>query len=132
MTQQRKSAVNREKELRLAISRIERGKSNIGARLLSISSVAKEAGVTPALIHNYYPEVAALIRGKLRKEDLGPRKEYPRSRVVLQEVNKALREELIELRNQKSKLASINEMLLLEIQILKAASDGGNVRRIRE
>lgn len=115
----------------MAIARIERGRSNTKARLLSISSVAKEVGVTPALIHNHYPKVAVLIREKLRMGS-GTQREHPRSRLALQEANKALREELAEIREQKSRLASINEMLQLEIQLLKAASVDGNVRRIRD
>ena len=34
---------------------------------LSISAVAKMAGVTPALIHNTYPDLAEKIRGLVGK-----------------------------------------------------------------
>ncbi len=65
MTSQRQSASNRTKQLRLAIFRIERGRTKTGARKLSIAAAAREMGVTPALIRNQYPEVAETIRTKL-------------------------------------------------------------------
>ncbi|WP_454912895.1 hypothetical protein [Variovorax gossypii] len=60
----RKPADIREKELRLAIYRIQRGRAHSKATELSISSVAREAGVSPALVHNHYPQIAELIRIK--------------------------------------------------------------------
>jgi len=57
----RKTAEVRERELRLALSRIQRGRSRTKAKRLSIAAVACEAGVTAALIHNHYPDVAEAI-----------------------------------------------------------------------
>ena len=62
MSQQRKSASARERDLRLAILRIERGRSHTKATRISIASVAREAGVSSALIHNHYPAIADAIR----------------------------------------------------------------------
>ena len=42
--------------------RIERGRSRTKAAKISIASVAREAGVSPALIHNHYPAIADAIR----------------------------------------------------------------------
>ena len=64
MTQLRKNADIRKKELNLAIYRIERGRAKTKATEVNVTSVAREAGVTPALIHNHYPEIAEAIRVK--------------------------------------------------------------------
>lgn len=52
----RKNAEAREKDLRLAMHRIERGRARTGESKLSIAAVAREAGVTTALIHNPLPQ----------------------------------------------------------------------------
>ena len=58
MSQQRKSASARERDLRLAMVRIELGRSHTKAAKISIASVAREAGVSPALIYNHYERYA--------------------------------------------------------------------------
>lgn len=120
MVQQRKTAEHREKDLKLAIYRIERGRAHSKATKLSIAAVAREAEVTPALIHNHYPLIANEIRMKLgassRQQRDAKHDELKRER----ERNKALRGELAEMRTQVSSLATINEMLHLEIRSLKA------------
>lgn len=50
-----KSAEDREKHLRLALYRIQNGRACSGETKVSISAVAREADVSTALIHNYYP-----------------------------------------------------------------------------
>ncbi|MCW5185274.1 hypothetical protein [Burkholderia cenocepacia] len=49
MAETRKSGEAREKELRLAIHRIQRGRAHTKVTKLSIAAVAREAGVSPAL-----------------------------------------------------------------------------------
>lgn len=127
MTQQRKNAESRAKELRLAIYRIEHGRAHTKAIKLSVSAVAREAGVTPALIHNHYPTIAEEIRVKLgasiRQSRSAKQEELNRER----EKNKVLRKELEETKNGLAKLASINEVLLMEIKILRAKAGESKV-----
>ncbi|HEM7890670.1 TetR family transcriptional regulator [Burkholderia cepacia] len=127
MTSQRQSADVRAKQLRLAIVRIERGQAKTGAHKLSISAVAREAGVTPALIHNHYPAVAETIRTKLGASSREQRDAKHRELKKAQDANKTLREEVATLRHRISTLASINETLLLENQALRAVAEGGTV-----
>lgn len=54
MVEIRKNAEAREKEFRLAIYRIQKGRAHSKETQLSIASVAREAGVSPALIHNHF------------------------------------------------------------------------------
>ncbi|QIN67968.1 hypothetical protein SBC1_80150 (plasmid) [Caballeronia sp. SBC1] len=49
-------------ELQLALSRLQRASKKV-----SISAVAKEAKVTPALIHNTYPDFAEQVRVLINK-----------------------------------------------------------------
>ncbi|MCA8323787.1 TetR family transcriptional regulator [Burkholderia cepacia] len=128
MTDHRKSASSREKDLRSAIMRIERGRAKTGAIKLSISAVAREAGVTPALIHNHYPSIAEDIRTKIGSSS---RQQRDTARAALKdERSKAsdLRNRIKELEEQVARLASINEVLLMDNRVLKAASaEGSNV-----
>jgi AcrR family transcriptional regulator len=88
MTTVRKNADVREKEIRLAIFRIERGRSHTAAKRLTISAVAREAGVSSSLLHNHYPDIAEEIRVKqgassrqkldAKRDDLSVEREKPR------------------------------------------------------
>lgn len=130
MSQQRKPATAREKELKLAIYRIERGRAHTAATKLSVSAVAREAGVTPALIHNHYPSIAEEIRMKLGASSR-ERRDAAREELRLErEKTSNLRKELAETKSQIAKLASINETLLLENQVLRAEASASNVRRL--
>jgi len=62
MSEHRKTAQAREKDLRMAMFRIERGRAHTKSAKMSIASVAREAGVSAALIHNHYPGIADAIR----------------------------------------------------------------------
>lgn len=130
MTINRKSAEIREKELRLAIVRINRGRSRTGATKVSIASVAREAGVSPALVHNHYPRIADAIR-----HEQGPARRAQRwtsQEKLKQERDKGreLRRQLAELRAQVARLASINEVLLAENETLRERL-GGRVVSLR-
>lgn len=61
MDKPRKPHQDREKEILLAAAAIEKGRSKIGETKVSISAVARELGISPALIHNHYPK-----RGTIR------------------------------------------------------------------
>jgi AcrR family transcriptional regulator len=81
---------------------------------VTISAVAREAGVSSSLLHNHYPEIAEEIRVKqgasTRKKLDAKQDELSVERGKI----KALRAELEDLRHQVAKLASINEMLQIE------------------
>lgn len=127
MTLARKRADTRKKELQLAIFRIEQGRAHTKEKKLSISAVAREAGVTPALIHNHYPSIADAIRAKLNKLARGEHNERNKIIKDLQEKNRTLREEIDDMRLKISRLASINESLLTENRILVAKISSPNV-----
>ena len=122
----RKNADVREKEIRLAIFRIERGRSHTAAKRLTISAVAREAGVSSSLLHNHYPEIAEEIRvkqGASTRQKLDAKQD---DLVIERAKTKALRSEVAELKMQVARLASINEMLGMENRTLSAKS--GNPR----
>jgi DNA-binding transcriptional MocR family regulator len=124
---ERKNAIVREKEIKLAIARIEHGRTKSKVRCLSISAVAREAGISAALIHNHYPEIAELIR---TKTGANSRKQRDAKQEQLKEERKknaALRQERKQIQAQVTRLVTINEMLRCENQELKAKHKGGNV-----
>jgi AcrR family transcriptional regulator len=120
MSKNRKGAEAREKDLRFAMLRIKRGRSNAETTRISITSVAREAGVSPALIHNHYPQVADAIR--LEQVRQGRVRRKRRQDELKQEREKArtLRGELADLRAKVGRLASINEVLRFENESLRA------------
>ncbi|MBN5017283.1 hypothetical protein JY408_09900 [Stenotrophomonas maltophilia] len=120
MTTGRKPADARRKDLELAISRIQRGRAHTKANKVSIASVAKEVGVTPALIHNHYPDIAETIREAQARSSRVQRDAKHGELRVAREKNRILREEIDALRHQVAKLASINEVLLIENRLLKS------------
>lgn len=120
MTQVRKRADAREKDLRLAIHRIERGRAHTKATELSIAAVAAEAGVSPALIHNYYPKVAEDIRLALGKSSRDRAKLAIANLKAEEEKNKVLRDEIRDFEKRVAQIASLNEMLLDENRSLRA------------
>lgn len=120
MSTTRKSADARRKDLELAISRIRRGRANTKATTLNISTVASEAGVTPALIHNHYPDIAETIREAQGRSSRAQRDAKHGELRAERERNRLLREELSALRLQVATLASINEILVVENRALRA------------
>lgn len=123
----RKKAEAREKDLRLAMLRIERGRSRTGEAKMSISAVAREAGVTTALIHNHYPAVAEEIRQAQGKDSRAQRDAKHESLKGERQKNRDLRLELEALRSDIARLASINEVLLAENATLNARLASGKV-----
>lgn len=127
MSQQRKSASARERDLRLAILRIERGRSHTKQTQISIASVAREAGVSPALIHNHYPAIADAIRQVQGRS--GRQQRDAKHEELKTERNKMreLRQDVARLRVDVDRLASINEVLLAENAVLRAKLDDRRV-----
>ena len=120
MNPQRKSASAREGDLRLAMLRIERGRSRTKAARISIASVAREAGVSPALIHNHYPTIADAIRQAQGRSSRQQRDTKHEQLKAEREKTRALRRDVEQLRADVDRLASINEVLLTENAVLKA------------
>lgn len=120
MSIDRKTAEVRERELRLALSRIQRGRSRTKAKRLSIAAVAREAGVTAALIHNHYPGLAAAIREAMGRGERASRKAKNQELKALRARAQELNDEVKALRTDVARLASINEVLMAENTSLKA------------
>jgi AcrR family transcriptional regulator len=115
----RKRAKDREKELRLAMLRIDRGRAQTKATKISIASVAREAGVSTALIHNHYPNVAEDIRAAVGRSSRDQRD------AKQNELNASREIERLELLVKN--LASENEVLIAEKRELKAIQNAENV-----
>lgn len=126
MTARRLSSLTREKQLRLAIGRIERGRAHSRESKLTIAAVAREADVSTALIHNHYPEIAEYIRVKQGRSSRAQRDAKHDELKSEREKNRQLRSAVDALEAQVRKLASINETLLIEVRELKAKQAGSN------
>lgn len=106
-------------ELALAVLRIKKQ----GGKL-TITAVALEAGLTPALIHNSYPDMAEAIRSQAgksarQKADVAATRlidNRKRIKELMAELNKAL----LNIRQLTSK----NETLRQELLLLKEAKAG--------
>jgi AcrR family transcriptional regulator len=108
-------------ELKYAIARLQKS----GAKV-TISAVAREAAVTPALIHNTYPDIAEQIRqimGKATRAQRDAQQEEVKRRG---EITRQLREELAKLKADYADLASVNLALQIELARYKSI-DLGNV-----
>ncbi|MBB6157641.1 AcrR family transcriptional regulator [Pseudomonas sp. JAI115] len=120
MTIAYKTSEVREKELRLALARIQHGRARSGETKVSIAAVAREAGVSRALIHNHYPGIAEVIREAQGHSSRVQRDVKHQKLQAERDRNRALRLEIEELREKISKLASLNEMLRVENLALKS------------
>ena len=118
----RKTSDSRERDLRLALARIQRGRAHTGESKVTIAAVAREAGVSTALIHNHYPNVAEAVREAQGRSSRAQRDVKHQYLIAEREKNKLLRQELEELRLKTADLASINEVLMAELRALKARS----------
>lgn len=131
ITQKRKTAEARRKDLQLAMLRIQRGRSHTGATRVSIASVAKEAGVSAALIHNHYPGIAEAIRAEQGKQHRAQRDAKDDKLKQVHKRSVELRKEVQILRAEVAKLASINEMLFAENEALRTRSGESTVVPLR-
>lgn len=117
----------RKKELQLALHRIALGRAKTPAKKISIAAVAREAGVSAALIHNHYPDIAEAIRNAQGRSSRNQRDVKQKDLLNEQEKTRKLRQEIIELRIKVASLASLNETLLNENSILKAKREDPNI-----
>ena len=114
-----KPAVDREKDLRLAIYRIEGGRAHTKETKLTIAAVARETGVSTALIHNHYPTIAETIRQKQGRSSRAMRDVKHQDLIVERLKSADYRQEIEALRAKLASIASINEVLLDENQTLR-------------
>lgn len=101
--------------------------TNSGKRL-SISAVAIEAGVSPALIHNSYPDFAEKIREQMGRAMRMQRDEKATELMTAKAQLTELRAKLRTAQADISKLASLNETLRIEVATLRAVAEGKVVR----
>ncbi|AMS17594.1 TetR family transcriptional regulator [Pseudomonas chlororaphis] len=120
MTIKRKPSDARERDLQLALARILHGRAHSGESKVTIAAVAREAGVSTALIHNHYPTVAEAIREAQGRSSRAQRDVKHQDCLAEREKNRTLRQENEELREKIANLASINEVLMAETRTLKA------------
>ena len=106
-------------ELSMALNRLQKRGEKI-----TIAAVAKEAGVTPALIHNRYPDFAEELRKLAGKATRSERDRKHELLMVEREKNRELRAEYDVLKNEYGNLASVNEALRAELRLLKATVEG--------
>lgn len=122
-----KPAEDREKDLKLAIYRLQKGRAHTKETKVSIAAVAREAGVSTALIHNHYPAVAEAIREIQGRSSRAIRDVKHQDLIAERQKSAGYRHEIEELRAKLASLASINEVLLDENQSLKAKLRERNV-----
>ncbi|KTC26373.1 TetR family transcriptional regulator [Pseudomonas sp. ICMP 19500] len=115
-----KPAEDREKDLKLALYRIQKGRARTGETKVTIAAVAREAGVSTALIHNHYPRIAEAIREALGRSSRAMRDVKQQDLIAERKKSAAYRQEIEELRAKVAHLASVNEVLLDENRVLKA------------
>lgn len=104
------------RKIKMAILAIIKGRANNIApgRKLSIKAAAEEAQVSPALIHNKYPDLADDIRARMATTALTKQKETQDHSKITANRNKELRQEITNLKEELQKLASINATLTLK------------------
>ncbi|MFK9098510.1 TetR family transcriptional regulator [Pseudomonas guariconensis] len=127
MTTKRKPSDARERDLQLALARIQRGRAHTGETKVTIAAVAREAGVSTALIYNHYPIIAEAIRDAQGRSSRAQRDVKHQDLRAEREKNRALRQEIEGLRAKVASLASINEVLIAENRVLKAKQSDSKV-----
>lgn len=115
-----KPAEDREKDLKLALYRIQRGRAHTGETKVTIAAVAREASVSTALIHNHYPDIAEVIREAQGRSSRAMRDLKHQDLIAERKKSVAYRQDIEELRGKVASLACINEVLLEENRMLKA------------
>ena len=122
-----KPAEDREKDLKLALYRIQKGRAHTGETKVTIAAVAREAGVSAALIHNHYPGIAETIREVQGRSSRAVRDVKHQDLTAERKKSAAYRQEIDDLRVKIANLASINEVLLEENRVLNAKIDDRKV-----
>lgn len=115
-----KLAEDRENDLKLALLRIQKGRAKLGNTKVTIAAVAREAGVSTSLIHNYYPKIAEAIRAAQGRSSRTIRDIKHQDLITERKKSAAYRQEIDGLRAMVANLASINEVILEENRVFKA------------
>lgn len=116
----------REKQLRLIAKQLKvRGQAT--GKKLTFAAVAKAAGVSTALIHNHYPDVAEEIRRLQGKSSRAQRDAKREELAEERATSKSLRQDVRDLQLKVRSLASINETLIAENAALRARRPAGKV-----
>ncbi|QNI04093.1 hypothetical protein HXW73_14800 [Halomonas sp. SH5A2] len=117
------------KAIRQAIVRIEKGRPKVvkPGRKLSIQSVAEEAGVSRATIHNNYPNLAERIREAGNKVARVQRDEKNTELKELRAKYRELRQEYVHARELNQDMASEMASLVAENQRLRAIVENEKV-----
>lgn len=107
--------------LELAIKRIQGGMPRVipTGRKISIASVAREAGVSNATIHNRYPDIAEKIRNLGNNSSADELRANRDSLKKYQNKLIQIRKELEQLKADLAKSQSINLRLLKENELLR-------------
>ena len=126
------SADKTRKKLENALLRLKHGRPRVVSkdRKLTIAALAEEAGVSDALIHNRYPDIAAEVRKLTNKQLKSQRDKKTQQLKAANDKNRELRAELDSLEAQVRKLASLNARYEVENEQLKAEVKASNVVRI--
>jgi AcrR family transcriptional regulator len=118
-----------ENAIRQAIVRIEQNcpkKVKVG-RKLSIKSVAEEAGVSRATIHNNYPHLAERIREVGKKTARMQRDKLTSELKSMKEKYTLLRKEYISIRKLNQDMASEMASLVIENQRLRSLENNTKI-----
>ncbi|BBI71629.2 hypothetical protein ACXGSL_15485 [Vreelandella aquamarina] len=117
------------KAIRQAIVRIEKGRPKVvkPGRKLSIQSVAEEAGVSRATIHNNHPGLAERIRESGNKAVRAQRDEKNTELKELRAKYTGLRQEHVHARELNRDMASEMATLVAENQRLRAIAENKKV-----
>ncbi|RQW71834.1 hypothetical protein EBB56_05285 [Halomonas sp. YLB-10] len=117
------------KAIRQAIVRIEKGRPKVvkPGRKLSIQSVAEEAGVSRATIHNNHPGLAERIREASNKAVRAQRDEKNNELKELRAKYTALRQEHLDIRKLSQDMASEMASLVAENQRLRSIAENEKV-----
>lgn len=106
-------------ELQLALSRLQRAGTKV-----SIAAVAREAKVTPALIHNTYPDLAEKVRAVVHRSTRVQRDHKHQELQVQRATTTRLYKVIADQNKEIVDLASVNEALRAEIRVLKGIVEG--------
>jgi len=121
-------------EINAAITRIKAGRPRRvkPGRQLSVASVAEEAGISRALIHNSHPDLAEKILAdggtSIRKQRDAKAEEVKGARAK----NRVLRQELSEQRELNRALVSRMATLTLEVERYKQNANSPKVAEIAQ
>lgn len=117
------------KSIRQAIVRIEKGRPKVvkPGRKLSIQSVAEEAGVSRATIHNNHPGLAERIREAGNKSVRAQRDEKNTELKELRAKYTSLRKEYLDIRKLSQNMASEMASLVAENQRLRSIAENEKV-----